>query len=220
MLLLLLGYVAALFGTVAIIKGVQRASRGLLRVRARRRLVGTPLLLGDGREGTYVKLTGVVRVLGNPLVAPLSRQPCVAYRSRAYELRQSYRSPFPVGQPIDYQTVRIQAFALVRPNERDVHVEGTFAELDLAPVRLAIDRARMQAFFRAHRVIATGGCGHLDETVVRDGDRVTIAGTLVAELDIASTTDERGFRDDGPRRLVLLGDAEHPLVIGAVAANA
>ena len=209
----MLAYLAALGATPLIMIVVARVARTRSRRKARRALVGTPRLLADGREGTIVRLTGIARALEAPMRAPLSRRPCVAYRTRAAELRQALGTPFPVGQPIEYQTVKIQPFALVRANERDVLVDASYAEFDLPFVPLRLDRQAEQAFFYAHNVIATGGAGHFDEVVVADGDTVTIAGTLVGEVDTAAQ-DERGFRDGPPRRLHLVGDGPHPLVIG------
>ena len=204
----------AIVSTIALMTTAAAVGRSRRRARIRRALGGTPRLLSDGREGTAVRITGTVKALDKPLLAPLSRMPCVAYKTRAEQLRQALGSPFPRGQPLDYQTVAIQPFALVRRHERDVIVEGTYAELDLPAVPLALDRASEQAFFRAHNVIATGGAGHFEETVVQDGMVVSIAGTLVSEVDPEAVGDERGFRDEQARRNRLVGDGPHPLVIG------
>jgi hypothetical protein len=212
LLLLLIGWGGTIAAGAGLGIGLTKLARSRRQAATRKRLVGTPIMLGDGREGTMVRITGTVKALEAPMHAPLSEIPCVAYKTRAEELRQALGSPFPVGQPLAYQTVKLQPFVLVRENERDVFVEGRYAELDVPCVPLSVDRARLQAFFHAHRVIATGGCGHIEERVVRDGDVVSIAGTLVTELD--TDTAERGFRDDGPRKNRLVGDGPHPLVIG------
>ncbi len=210
---IVLTYLAGLGLTPFVMIAVGKLARRRNRIKARRLLVGTPRMLSDGREGTIMRLTGTVRALEPLLTSPLSRQPCVAYRARAVDLRQALGTPFPFGQPTSYQTVKIQSFAIVRPNEPEVVVEASYAEFDLPFVKLQLSARDEQAFFFAHKVIATGGAGHFDEVVVADGDPITIAGTLVRELD-TEAHDERGFRDGPPRKLQLVGDGPHPIVIG------
>jgi hypothetical protein len=212
--ILLLGYVGAPLATAGMMYIGARIARAHRRRKVRAALVGTPRMLSDGREGTAVRITGTVKALDKPMLAPLSRKPCVAYRTRAESLRQARGSPFPRGQPLDYQTVKLQPFALVRQGERDVLVEATYAELDLPPESLSLDKLREQAFFAQHGVIATGGAAHFEEMIVRDGMVVSIAGTLISELDPDAVADERGFRDEQPRRNRLVGDGPHPLLIG------
>ena len=211
---LFFGYVGGLLGTGLTMYFGAKLVRANRRRKVRATLLGTPRLLSDGREGTAVRITGTVKALDKPLYAPLSRQLCVAYRARAESLRQALGTPFPRGQPLDYQTIKVQPFALVRRGERDIVVEASYAEFDLPPEPLSLDRFREQEFFQRHRVIATGGAAHFEEMIVRDGMVVSIAGTLISEVDPDAVADERGFRDEQPRRNRLVGDGQHPLVIG------
>jgi hypothetical protein len=177
------------------------------RRRARKDLAAFPELTPEMPEGAVARVTGVVRVLDdNQLIAPLSGQPCVAYRARVQGYREMAASPL----------VHTEA----RPfGVGDVIVDGRHARFALAPVKLVPSRAqttRYDAFvarFGRDRHSFTGGAV-FDEVIVEPERQVTVVGVVMHDLAAIGPSDELGFRDH-PARIVCLGaNKDHPLVIG------
>jgi hypothetical protein len=52
-----------------------------------------------------------------------------------------------------------------------------------------------------------------EEVIVLPGMRITVAGLVMLEIP-GPSVGELGFRDLPPARIRLVGDAEHPIVIG------
>jgi hypothetical protein len=190
---------------------MQRAiRRGLERRQARDALRAIALLTPTTAEGVIARVTGTVAVLdGRTLVAPLTGRPCVAHRSRV-----APRGALPSGGVLE--RVELCPFTI----DGVVAVESVNTQLDLPRSRLTPSpqqRDRYDAF-----LAVTGLQRHdpefgkygpeFEEVIVVPGMRITVAGLVTHEIPpIAS---ELGFRDLPPARVRLVGDAEHPIVIG------
>ena len=190
------------------------ATRKILeRRRARRELMARPVLAPETDEGAVVRVTGIVRAVGAPLVAPISATACVVYRSRVVSAGGLVRRAF-----APRESFAMVPFVIERDDGKRVEIEGAHALLDLPSLALAQprssdERERRTSFLRLHGLSANGG-GVFDEVVVAPGARVSIAGLMMKDIDAAPPEGEAGYRDEAPVVLRLAGDVTHPLVIG------
>lgn len=202
-----LGLVIMFVGSAAIGAG----RRILERRRARTELREKPLLTTSSPEGAWVRVTGVVRLVDDrSLIAPLSRKPCVVYRSRVT-----------VGQAITRRALRpveelvMVPFAIDRGAEGMVAIEGEHALLDLPRVRLrTTEQVRREFAWTQGIPYRDVARAQFEETVVMPGQRVSVAGLVMKDPAAAPARDELGFRDAPPPELRLAGNVEHPIVIG------
>lgn len=157
-------------------------------------------------DASVVTLTGTVRVVGDPLISPLSASRCVLFESYAnlYEWArdedsEGERGPKTLaGQVVQREMI---PFELVTA-AGTVRVEATEVDLELAPTpifpRLPEREAR---FLRAHdkdeRLIENAT---FEEITVDPDLLVSIHGRVVVE---------------SPTRIRLVADGDRPLVIGA-----
>ena len=181
------------------------------RARARRRMKrGTQQLV----DRELVTLSGIVRPIDAPLVAPLSGVACVAYQSRA-RLFQGRSSTFVTDQPQEVELVRF----VLETKQGRVVVETDRVALEATPSPIpgvARSKARELAFlarhgFGAERLDTAG----FDEIVVPLGAVITVHGMIVIELDPRDAT-ERGYRDDAASRMRLVAPGNQPVVIAPV----
>lgn len=180
------------------------------RAQARRRLREGSAKLAD-RE--VVTLTGTVREAGDLLEAPLSGRRCVLYQAIGHvkELQSGDRYAKSIGEIVEHEMV---AFDL-DIGDAVVRVEGNAAELELPPIPLMPRKLEREVgLFQRHGYQAaltrTSSCG---EVVVVPGDRVAVQGMAIIELD-PSSPDERGYRENAPRKIRLVAHEAHPLTIG------
>jgi len=181
---------------------------------ARRELASALPFDADTRDGTFARVTGTVRVVDELVVAPLSGVECVVARSRV-RIANTWRLPRRREQ------FAMVSFVVDRDGEPPVAIEGVHARLDVTPLPLAAprgmsspERSRREALLRRVRLPLTAmATARFEETVVRPGDRITIAGLVMLDPG-APPTGELGHRDAPPSRLRLAGNADHPLVIG------
>jgi hypothetical protein len=174
--------------------------------RLRRELKATPLLGADSREGTRVRVNGVVRPI-EVLTAPLSGRSCVMYEARAVD-RSIRRPALP-----SLVAASIRPFLVERDDGESVLIEGQ-AMVELPPVDVS-DADRKNRFLLSN--------GHptrdprpwrFEEVVVESGTHVSIAGLLtLASLEQPSSA-ERGFREAQAAQQLLSGTPAHPLIIG------
>jgi len=159
------------------------------RARARRRLLQGRTTIAD-RE--IVTLSGTVRQRGELLVAPLSGKECVLYDSYGHvkELRGNSRYADSVAE------LREQKLPPTPVVPRRIEREKAFLEAHGQPFKL---------------VVASG----FDEARVAPGDRVSVQGMAIIELD-PTASDERGYRENAPRKIRLVAHDAHPLTIGRV----
>ncbi|MBA3454873.1 MAG: hypothetical protein H0T42_17425 [Deltaproteobacteria bacterium] len=180
------------------------------RWRARYQLSTRPLLSTDSAEGDHVRVTGVVRVLDDTLIAPLSGRTCVAYRARAtvHTVRPGTYVLLP--KPDSFVLVPF----LIEGTDHVVLIDGDRAVFDL-PLTKLTGSERQQRFMTLHGYTSQLGVGaSFREVVVEPGMVVTVAGVLMRDVALAPTVDESTFRAGPPPTLRLSGNREHPLAIG------
>ncbi len=202
-----IGIVVVAAGSAAIAAG-----RKLLeRRRARRALREKPALDATSPDGTEVRVTGVVRITGETLEAPLSGRPCVVFRSRVYLHRGiTGRARVP------HEHLRMVSFAVERDDGSLVTIEGKHVLLDLDPLKKLRpdDTRRYQLGFTLGLSARALRAANYEEVVVEEGARVAIAGLMMKDLAEAPPMEERAFRDAPAPSLRIAGDARHPLAIG------
>jgi hypothetical protein len=172
-----------------------------------------------------VTITGIVRAAGEPLLAPLSGKPCVAHRSRVYfvgEARERAQGEggvllgkVPAG--LDGTLIReARAAFRVETKQGVIHVDGDALELAVTPERvIPRQQARERAFLTELGAADKEDKAGFDEIVVAVGAKVSIRGMLRIEADAAST-DERGYRDDAPKRMRLVAADGTPVTVARV----
>jgi hypothetical protein len=192
------------------------ATRKILeRRRARKELRSRPVLGAETDEGAVVRVTGVVRVAGETLLAPISARECVVYRSRVLSV-----GGFWVHRAFKpRESLSMVPFLLERDGDNaPIAIEGRTALLDLPsiklpPPRTSDERERRVSFLALHGLKTSEG-GTFEEVIVEPGMRVTIAGLMMKDLTAAPPEGEAGYREEVPASLRLAGDVAHPLVIG------
>jgi hypothetical protein len=161
-----------------------------------------------------ITITGVVRAAGEPLIAPLSGKACVAHRSRAYlvgESRERERDEgnvlygkVPAGLEKNLVEEARIAFRIETPDGL-IHIDDDAFELAAITPERVIPRQQD----REHAFLAKLGApdkhdkAGFDEVVVAVGAKATLRGMLRIEADPGSA-DERGYRDDAPKRMRLV----------------
>lgn len=170
---------------------------------ARKALRGSPSLV----EHELVTITGFVRPLGETLEAALSGARCVAHRAHArVVVTQTAKL---VGEPSETASA---PFTLVTAHG-DVHIAGDRLELAVAPEIVRPSPERERAFLARHGLARRDE--HLiacDEIVIAPGNPISIRGVLQLVRDSGSA-DERGYRDDAPRRFELVSAGDDPVEV-------
>jgi hypothetical protein len=210
-------------GTILVVAAVGSAAVGAARKlierrQARKQLAARPALGTQTPEGTLVRVTGVVRACDRTLVAPLSGEACVVSRARMWVGNTYVRRAV---KP--RESFAMVAFELVRDGEPPVRVEGNRALLDLSTHKLrrprgkaSPERARREQLLLEHAIPhAQLRHARFDETIVREGDRVSVVGLMMLDdALVAPPASELGFRDRAQAAVRIAGNADHPLVIG------
>lgn len=196
-LLLIGGVVTAVGGVGAVIWGPY--------AKARRRLHAGSTRLEDR---AIVTLTGVVRALGEPLVAPLSGKPCVACRSFASWVPDR-RVGGDRGGALAHTDA--QPFELVT-DEGPVIVDGAldFAIRPAAVVPCKLERQARFLAMHGQSVEFMQRAG-FEEILIAPGDRISVQGMVMIEA--SPVGGERGFRDTAVA-IRLVPHDDHPLTIG------
>lgn len=195
--------IASIVGLVALGAGIKRAAH----VAERRRRMRAAKRVHE--DNTPVTLAGKVKLLGEPLEAPLSGKRCVAYRAtaRVYERRGRYKH-------VTHELVATKLVPFVLETaEGDIHVDVVrdSVEFVLAPSPLIPRKLeREQRFVRELGVHATD-CG-FDEIAIQAGMAIAVHGIGRVELSAAAAAAETDYRT-APSRLRIIGDASHPLTI-------
>jgi hypothetical protein len=204
------------FGILTVFVGSAAIGAGrklLERRRARRELREKQPLGAGSPEGEVVRITGVVRVHEDKLVAPLSGLPCVVARSRVTsggKLTARAQKP--------KETIAMVTFIIDRGSEGRVVIEGKHVLLDLSPLDLKrdeIEESRRQDFLQLHGLpLREMSRAIFEETILEPGKRVSVAGLMMKDLPTEPVPEELGFRETAAPNLRLAGNVEHPLVIG------
>jgi len=181
----------------------------LERWRLQRELRRVPELSPATPEGSIARVTGMVRVLRESLIAPRSGRACVGYR-----IRLRFAGSETVGGR--FESSELRAFAIERAGDL-VTVESLEARFALrtVPPTPPLDREEWQQFRQDRglyqRTIVLSG---IEEVVIEVGTLISVAGLVVIEAASEPPTQELGFRDAAPRAFKLSGDLDHPLLIG------
>ncbi|MEO8554007.1 MAG: hypothetical protein ABI678_28730, partial [Kofleriaceae bacterium] len=166
-------------------------------------------------DHALVTLTGIAKLRGTPLIAPLSGRACVAFRATGRTYKLGALSGFSGGRhrTLDQEVSELvmTPFVLVT-DQGEVQVDGERCELSLRgepiiPRKLELERDFMIKAALIGRVQDAG----FDEVVILAGAKVLVHG--IARREVASTGGETGFRE-APMQIRLTGDATHPITIG------
>ncbi len=140
-------------------------------------------------EGEAVELTGIVQLLREPLVAPLTGEPCVAHVSRARVYNRLDHLGDLVGE---IETFEVAPFALETPSAV-VRVVDKPTMHALKPAPLAWVDFRLTERFLARRGLANYvRSSFFEHAIVRVGEQLTVSGVIAREADAVP---EMGFRD-------------------------
>lgn len=164
------------------------------------RLARSPKLV----EGERLTISGVVQPTNAAVEAALSGRRCVLDRSRARVLVHDRL----ISEP---REVQIRPF-VVATRYGQVRIDVSELALEVPPntvVDLATER---QLAFRSRHDIPKTAALAFDEILIEPGSKVTIRGIVSLERDPDSTA-ERGYRDDAPTTIRLVGDASRPLTL-------
>ncbi len=161
--------------------------------------------LGNFSEGEEATIVGTVVAIGEPLAAPVSGKPCVAYRARVWNGH------------INFSTDPVLTRTRAVPFELDTadgivqvvaeHAELVFDERPLIPRRVE----RETAFAQECGVVGTMSDINCAEVCVEVGSKVSVHG--VVSMDVAMPGTESGYRDR-VAKLKLGPHPEHALTIG------
>jgi len=195
--------VALSFGLGAVFRTWRARSE---RTSARRQLAQITQLSADALDGAVARVTGVVEATGDVLRAPASGRDCVAYRTRVE------------GRHVTDSNA-LEQVQICRFRVGDVVIESEHARFDLQPCKLvpSVEQtARYDAFLRPYGRTRHyfGGGAVFREVVVCPGARVTVVGLVMHEARAIAPGEELGFRDRPPSIVRLVGDKDHPIIIG------
>lgn len=177
--------------------------------RARRRLREFAPLTTASPDGSHVSVTGVVRVIDETVIAPLSGRECVLFRARV--VGQSRRE----ANAIDtHELLVIKRFA-VDAAAQTIVIDGGHVLLDVAATKLPANNVDRELAFLARNALRPGR-SRFKEQLIAAGDRITIGGVLMRDIAVEPSRDERAFRDTTAPTLVLTASEQHPFVIRAL----
>jgi hypothetical protein len=163
----------------------------------------TPLSTSSA-EGDHVRVTGNVRVLDEIVIAPITGRDCVISRSR---VRGTGYVPPP---PAMLQT---RPFVVETAADEDVIVDSGAVLLGVAASKLWPDDEERMMAFATRYAVKLNATSWFEEVIVAPGDRITVGGVLMHDLNPEPPWGERAFRDRPTPGLRLVGSDEHPLVI-------
>ncbi|HEY5947140.1 MAG TPA: hypothetical protein VIV40_16670 [Kofleriaceae bacterium] len=180
------------------------------RAKARKRLKSASMTLTDRAVVTVV---GTVREPAELLVAPLSGRRCVLFESFAHvkQLQSGQRYAEQIGELRQRQMVPFE----LDIGDEVVLVDGTSADVELPPAAIVPRKIEREVAFlvagdQPGKLVANSG---FEETTIAVGDRIAVQGMAIIELD-PTAPDERGYREQAPRKIRIVGHDDHPLTIG------
>jgi hypothetical protein len=156
------------------------------------------------KDGTVVTVTGRVRLVGEPLITPLSARRCVMYE--AYANLYEWNDGDGEGDK-DKKTLMAQlARSAMVPFELEtsigiIAIDGTDADVELVPVPVFPRRPEREALFlrehdRDERLIENA---KFEEVSVDPDSLVSVTGLAVVE---------------GPTKIRITADGDRPIIIG------
>jgi hypothetical protein len=197
-------------GIAALGATLTAVSRAQHRAAIRRKMLAAPRTFEDN---ALVTLTGTAKLVGEPLIAPLSGRPCIAFRAsaRTYRLGSRQRTHRELDQEVTQ--VVMTSFVLVTA-DGDIEVNGETCELPMrsAPV-IPRKLERERDFMIRAALIGTPQHSGFDEIVIQPGAKIMVHG--IARKELAATGAETGFRE-APTLIRITGDEAHPIAIDLV----
>jgi len=196
-----------IFAVAAIGVGIKQVHVSRHRAAIRAKMLAAPRTFEDN---ALVTLTGTAKLVGEPLIAPLSGRACIAFRATARTYKNQ-RTPRKISE-IDQEATEIvmTPFVLVTDDE-EIIVDGDVCEL---PIRSApiiprkLDRER-DFMIRAALVGLPKDAG-FDEVVIQAGAKIMVHG--IARKELAETGGETGFRE-APTKIRITGDGKNLITI-------
>jgi len=157
------------------------------------------------QEGERVELTGIARLVRDPVVAPLTGEPCVAHFSVARVFTQL---DF-LGALIDaIEVFDVAPFMLDSP-DGPVFVVDRPARVFLPRVDAYPDAEIAVRFLHRRGLAEYARSTFFEHAVIRPGTPVSVSGVITRE---AAPALEAGFRD-ASMRTRLTGYGKHPLML-------
>ena len=183
------------------------------RWRTHRRLQHVPELGPDTLEGDLARVTGIVRVAREVLIAPRSERDCVGWRIRFHLGGGGDLSGGGAGVAGKFEASELRPFVIDRDGVM-IAIDGEACALSLPASQpiLAATGDPWRAFCEERMLGARDMMRWIEEVIVEPDMRVTVAGILVR--DPQPPTDELGYREEQPARLRLTGTFDRPLLIG------
>ena len=158
-------------------------------------------------------VTGTVHALAEPLIAPSSGRPCVAYCVRMWIGSMMDIFDMDMFVRVPHAIVESREFALELADGETVMIDPMGSQLELglpAARRLNFDRDRVKRF-RASHPMPPGTVFRTHECVVEPGAMISVAGALVR--DPQRPMGEVTFRDEPEARFRIIGDPQRRLRI-------
>ncbi|MEO8703726.1 MAG: hypothetical protein ABI867_26990 [Kofleriaceae bacterium] len=160
------------------------------------------------QDGTVVTVTGKVRLVGEPLITPLSARRCVMFEAYANLYEWNEGDGDGEGEKADGKKVLMAQLArsAMVPFELEttigvISIDGTDADVELVPVPVFPRRPEREALFlrehdRDERLIENA---KFEEVSVDPDSLVSVTGLAIVE---------------GPTKIRLVADGSQPLIIG------
>jgi hypothetical protein len=147
-----------------------------------------------------------VRPLDELLVAPLSGAPCVLHRSHARVVANEGHVEH------DEAVEAASRFAIDTPTGRVIVEEAPALAIGASPVIPRDEQRELALLARLGIPLHVHRYAGFDEIALRPGTTIVIRGMVKIELDPSSTA-ERGYRDNVPTVIRLVGGPDAPLTI-------
>jgi len=196
-----------IFAVAAIGVGVRQWQHARHRAVIRAKMLAAPKAFEDN---ALITLTGTAKLVGEPLIAPLSGTPCIAFRAtgRTFKSSHSRRKIAEIDQEVS--EIKMTSFVLVTKDD-EILVDGDVCELPIrgAPViPRKLDRER--DFMVRGALVGLPKDAGFDEVVIPDGAKIMVHG--VARKELAEAGGETHFRE-APTRIRMTSDGAHLITI-------
>jgi hypothetical protein len=196
-----------IFAVAAIGVGIRQAKSARKRAAIRAKMLAAPQTFDDN---ALVTLSGTAKLIGEPLVAPLSGKPCIAFSATARTFRDTRRRRMVREIEDEITEVKMTSFILVT-KDGDVIVDGDLCEMPIRstpiiPRRLDLERDFLARVDLSGDVLTAG----FDEVTIPNGAKILVHG--VARRELADAGGETHFRE-APTKIRMTSDGAHLITI-------
>jgi hypothetical protein len=196
-----------IFAVAAIGVGIRQVQHARQRAAIRAKMLAAPQTFEDN---ALVTLTGTAKLIGDPLIAPLSGKPCIAFRAsgRTFQTSRTHRKLREIKQEVS--EIRMTTFVLVTKDD-EILVDGEVCDLPIRSTPIIPRKLERERDFmlRAELLGAPQDAG-FDEVVIPDGAKVMVHG--VARKELATGGSETHFRE-APTKIRMTSDGAHLITI-------